>query len=219
MMFLPRTRKAAMAELEIMGVPFSNYVRSIRMLCEEKGITYKLTPSRPQSPEVKAIHPAGQVPVIRHGNVTLFESKAIATYIDRSFPGPRFIPDDTLETAQVEQWVSYGNVKVDRWIMREFVVPSVFFDKTKGPDTARVAAALPEIDKCCKALDDAVARTGHLVGSRLTYADMNVIPMLSALLNFPPGKDILANYSSLAAYVARLADLPSFKNTAPPPRR
>lgn len=208
-----------MAELEIMGVPFSNYVRSVRMLCEEKGITYKLTPSPPQSPEVKAIHPAGQIPVMRHGNVTLFESKAIATYIDRTFPGQKFIPDDTLETAQVEQWVSYGNVKVDRWIMREFVVPSVFFDKAKGPDTARIAAALPEIDKCCKALDGAVAQTGHLVGSRLTYADMNVIPMLSTLLNFPAGKDILAKYSSLSAYVARLADLPSFKNTAPPPRR
>jgi glutathione S-transferase len=208
-----------MAELEIMGVPFSNYVRSIRMLCEEKGITYKLTPSWPQSPEVKAIHPAGQIPVMRHGNVTLFESKAIATYIDRTFPGQKFIPDDTLETAQVEQWVSYGNVKVDRWIIREFVVPSVFFDKTKGPDTARIAAALPEIDKCCKALDDAVVQTGHLVGARLTYADMNVIPMLSTLLNFPAGKDILANYSSLSAYLARLANLPSFKNTAPPPRR
>jgi glutathione S-transferase len=208
-----------MDELEIMGVPFSNYVRAIRMLCEEKGITYKLTPSRPQSPEVKAIHPAGQIPVMRHGNVTLFESKAIATYIDRTFPGQRFIPDDTLEAALVEQWVSYGNVKVDRWIMREFVVPSVFFDKTKGPDTARIAAALPEIEKCCKALDDAVAPTGHLVGSRLTYADMNVIPMLSTLLNLPAGKDILARYSSLSAYVARLADLPSFRDTAPPTRR
>ena len=208
-----------MAELEIMGVPLSNYVRSIRMLCEEKGVAYTLAPSLPHSPEVKAIHPAGQIPVMRHGDVALFESKAIATYIDRSFPGPRFIPEDVLGLSQVEQWVSYGNVKVDRWIMREFVVPSVFFDKTKGPDTARIAAALPEIDKCCKALDDAVAQTGHLVGSRLTYADMNVIPMLSTLLNFPAGKDILAKYSSLSAYVARLADRPSFKNTAPPPRR
>jgi glutathione S-transferase len=208
-----------MAELEIMGVPFSNYVRSVRMLCEEKGIIYKLTPSRPHSPEVNAIHPAGQIPVMRHGDITLFESKAIATYIDRTFPGQTFIPHDTLEGAQVEQWVSYGNVKVDRWIMREFVVPSVFFDKTKGPDTARIAAALPEIDRCCKALDDGVAETGHLVGSRLTYADMNVIPMLSMLLNFPAGKDILAKCGSLSAYVARLTDLPSFKNTAPPARR
>lgn len=208
-----------MAELEIMGVPFSNYVRSIRMLCEEKGITYKLTPSRPHSPEVKAIHPAGQIPVMRHGGITLFESKAIATYIDRTFPGQAFIPHDTLEGAQVEQWVSYGNVKVDRWIMREFVVPSVFFDKTKGPDTARIAAALPEIDRCCKALDDGVAETGHLVGSRLTYADINVIPMLDTLLNFPAGKDILAKNGSLSVYVAKLTDLPSFKNTAPPARR
>lgn len=208
-----------MAELEIMGVPFSNYVRSIRMLCAEKGVTYKLTPSRPQSPEVKAIHPAGQIPVMRHGDVTLFESKAIATYIDRTFPGQKFIPDDTLEAAQVEQWVSYGNVKVDRWIMREFVVPSVFFDKTKGPDTARIAAALPEIEKCCKALDDAVAPAGHLVGSRLTYADINVVPMLSTLAQLPAGKDTLAKHSSLSAYVARLADLPSFKDTAPPTRR
>ena len=113
-----------MAELEIIGVPFSNYVRSVRMLCEEKGVPYKLTPSLPQSPEIKAVHPAGQIPVAKHGDVALFESKAIATYVDRAFPGPMFIPKDPVAHAQVEQWVSYGNVKVDRWIMREFVVPS-----------------------------------------------------------------------------------------------
>ena len=32
---------------------------------------------------------------------------------------------------------------------------------------------------------------------------MNVIPMLSTLLNLPAGKDILAKYSSLSAYVAK----------------
>lgn len=208
-----------MAELEIIGVPFSNYVRSVRMLCEEKGAAYKLVPSLPQSLEVVAIHPAGQIPVMRHGNVGLFESKAIATYIDRAFPGPKFIPEAPIAQAEVEQWVSYGNVKVDRWVMREFVVPSVFFDKAKGPDTARIAAALPEIEKCCKALDAAVAKTGHLVGDGLTYADMNVIPMLATLQNFPAGKEILAKYPALSAYVARITERPSFKNTAPPPRK
>ena len=207
-----------MAELEIVGVPFSNYVRSVRMLCEEKGVPYKLTPSLPQSPEVKAIHPAGQIPVARHGDVSLFESKAIATYVDRAFPGPMFIPKDPVAHALVEQWVSYGNVKVDRWIMREFVVPSVFFDKAKGPDTAKINAALPEIEKCCKVLDEAVAKTGYLVGNDITYADMNVLPMLATLQNFPAGKDILAKHPALSAYVAKLSERPSYKNTAPPPR-
>ena len=136
-----------MAELEIMGVPFSNYVRSIRMLCEEKGITYKLTPSRPQSPGVKAIHPAGQIPVMRHGNVSLFDP--------RRLPLISIAPFLAKSSSRMTHWKQpkssngfrNGNVKVDRWIMREFVVPSVFFDKTKGPDTARIAAALPEIDR------------------------------------------------------------------------
>lgn len=208
-----------MSELEIMGVPFSNYVRAVRMLCEEKGVPYKLTPSLPQSPEIKAVHPAGQIPVAKHGDVSLFESKAIATYIDRAFPGPMFIPKDPVAHALVEQWVSYGNVKVDRWIMREFVVPSVFFDKAKGPDTAKINAALPEIEKCCAALDKAVAATGYLVGNDITYADMNVLPMLATLQNFPAGKELVAKFPALSAYVAKLTERPSYKNTAPPPRK
>ncbi|MDX2157714.1 MAG: glutathione S-transferase family protein [Hyphomicrobiaceae bacterium] len=207
-----------MPDLEIIGVPFSNYVRSIRMLCEEKGVAYKLTPLRPHTPEVNAIHPAGQIPCMRHGDVSIFESKAIATYVDKAFPGARFIPEDAVGAAMVEQWVSYGNVKVDRWIMREFVVPSVFFDKAKGPDTARIDASLPEIGKCAKVLDEAVARTGYLAGSGLTYADMNVIPMLATGQGFPAVKEVLAKHSNLTAYIARLTERSSYRNTAPPPR-
>lgn len=208
-----------MSELEIIGVPFSNYVRSIRMLCEEKGVAYKLTPSRPHSPEVSAIHPAGQVPCLKHGDVALFESKALATYIDKAFSGPKFIPEDAKGAALVEQWVSYGNAKVDRCVMREFVVPTVFADKEKGPDTARINASIPEIEKCAKALDDAVAKTGYLVGDKLTFADMNVLPMLATAMGFPATKEIIAKNKNLAAYVAKLTELPSFKNTAPPPRK
>ena len=208
-----------MAELEIIGVPFSNYVLSVRMLFAEKGVAHTLTSARPQSPEVTCIHPAGQIPCMRHGDVALFESKAIATYIDKAFPGPKFIPDDALGAAEVEQWVSYGNAKVDKWIMREFVVPSVFFDKAKGPDTARINAAIPEIDKCAKVLDEALGKSPFLAGSSLSYADMNVLPMLDTVMGFPATKEVLSKYKNLTAYVAKLTELPSYKNTAPPPRK
>lgn len=208
-----------MAELEIIGVPFSNYVRSVRMLCEEKGVPYKLNPALPHTPEVKAIHPAGQVPCMKHGDVALFESAAIAAYIDKAFAGPKLIPEDTVAQAQHAQWISYGNVKADRWIMREFVVPQVFFDKAKGPDTAKIEAAVPEIGKVCKALDAALAKTGHLVGDKLTYADLNVLPMLATAMNFPQGKETVAKYPNVAKFVATLTERPSYKNTAPPPRK
>jgi len=208
-----------MPGLEIIGVPFSNYVRSVRMLCEEKGVAHHLTPARPHAPEVLCIHPAGQIPCMRHGDVALFETKAIATYIDKTYPGPKFIPDDALGAAVVEQWVSYGNAQVDKWIMREFVVPSAFFDKAKGPDTERINAALPAIDAVAKVLDAALAHSAHLAGPELTYADMHVLPMLATGMVYPAGNDVLSRYANLMAYVTRLTERASYKNTAPPPRK
>jgi glutathione S-transferase len=77
-----------MAEVEILGNPASTYVRAVRMACEEKGVAYDLKALPPQCPEVKAIHPFGKIPVMRHGDFELCESKAIATYLDLAFSGP-----------------------------------------------------------------------------------------------------------------------------------
>lgn len=189
------------------------------MLCEEKGVPYTLNPAKPHSPEVNAIHPAGQVPCMKHGDVALFESAAIATYIDKAFGGAKMIPEDALGAAQHAQWVSFGNVKVDRWLMREFVVPNAFFDKAKGPDMAKINAAIPEMEKVVKALDDGLARTGHLVGDKLTFADLNVVPMLATAMNFPAGKEIVAKFPNVSKFVAAMTERPSYKNTAPPPRK
>ena len=205
-----------MADIKIIGTPISNYVRAIRMLCEEKGVPYTLEPVMPHTPEVQAIHPAGQVPCLKHGDVTLFESKAIAHYIENHFPKPQFVPNDSLKSSLVEQWVSFVNVKVDRWIMREYVVPSLFFDEETGPDKDKLNAALPEIEQRLQTLDKAVASTGYLVGDSLTYADLNVLPMLVALTLFPETKEMLEKHEALSAYVAKLSARPSFQNTAPP---
>ncbi len=207
-----------MTDLTIIGVPFSNYVRSVRMLCEEKGVPYALEPAAPHSPQVNEIHPEGQVPCMQHGDLKLFESKAIATYIDRAFDGPKMVPDDNAQAAKVEQWVSYGNVKVDRVIMREFVVPMVFADKEKGPNMDKINAALPKIERCCATLDAAVADTGYMVGDGMTYADCNVVPMLASLQNFPQGKEIIAKFPHLSAYIEKQTARDSFVKTAPPPR-
>ena len=77
---------------EIIGSMRSTYTRVVCMVCEEKGIEYTLTERPLNAPEIFAIHPLGKMPVLRHGDFVLFESKAIATYLDRSFGGPQLIP-------------------------------------------------------------------------------------------------------------------------------
>ena len=65
---------------EIIGSIRSTYTRVVCMVCEEKGIAYVLTERPLHAPEILAIHPFGKMPVLRHGDFELFESKAIATY-------------------------------------------------------------------------------------------------------------------------------------------
>ena len=88
-----------MPELEIIGAPQSNFVWVCRIAAAEKGLAVKLDPARPHTPVVDAIHPSGKIPVMRHGDVTLFESRAICAYIDKAFPGPSLIPADAKSAA------------------------------------------------------------------------------------------------------------------------
>ena len=100
-----------MPNVEIIGPAPSTYTRAVRMVCEEKSIPYDLKQSPPHSTDVDAIHPFGKVPVMRHGDFELCESKAIATYLDLTFPGPKLIPTDPRHAALTEQWVSLVNTK------------------------------------------------------------------------------------------------------------
>jgi glutathione S-transferase len=155
---------------------------------------------------------------MRHGDVTLCESKAIASYIDGVFDGPKVIPEDPRLGAQVEQWVSLGNVEFDRLMIRQYVVGYVF-PKDGKPDMAAIGDAAEKMKKQVEVLDRAVAETGHLVGDSFTFADINILPMLFYVNRFEEGKAMLGAAKNLSAYMQRHFARDSFTNTAPPPRQ
>ena len=171
-----------MANLQILGVPQSNFVWVVRMACAEKGVPYDLVPVRPHTPEIDAVNPFGRIPGMRHGDLELFESKAIATYIDRAFGGPKLIPDDPAAAAKVEQWVSLINTQFDPVMVRGYLL-SYFFPGTPdgSPDRAKIDAAVPAMRKQAEVLDRAVAKTGYLAGAGFSLADIGDYP----LLDFP----------------------------------
>jgi glutathione S-transferase len=206
-----------MAKVEIYGIPRSSYTRVVRLVCEEKGIDYELKPAPPHSPEVNAIHPFGKLPVMRHGDVTLCESKAIATYLDRSFPGPQLIPADPRLAALTEQWVSLVNSVMDGTLVRTYVFAYVFPKGADGkPDQAAIDAVTPALKQQIETLDQAVAKTGYLVGDGVTLADLNLLPILYYVRQFPEGAHALAAAPHLTKWYDRLAAHPSFINTIPP---
>jgi glutathione S-transferase len=205
-----------MAKPEIIGATRSSYTRVVRMVCEEKGIDYTLTEVMLDAPELRAIQPFGKMPVLRHGEVELFESAAIATYLDRSFPGPQLFPSDPRRAALTEQWVSFVNTVIDRTMVRTYLYAYIATADGK-PDRAAIERVMPDVRAQLAVLDKAVATTGHLVDDIFTYADINLMPILDRLKLPPEGAEAFAASPNVAAYYARHATRPSFMRTTPPP--
>ncbi|MGZ3409430.1 MAG: glutathione S-transferase family protein [Xanthobacteraceae bacterium] len=206
-----------MAKLEIIGFPQSTYTRVARMACEEKGVDYELKPAPPHSPEVNSIHPFGKIPAMRHGEYELCESKAIATYLDGTFNGPKLIPEDPRAAAETEKWVSIVNTMVDPVWIRRYLFGYIFPKTADGkPDRAMIDAAVPEMRKQADILDRGLAR-GSFSGNGYSFADINLMPILSYVVNFPEGKEIVDGSKNLKAFYEKNAQRASFKNTVPPP--
>lgn len=207
-----------MAGVEIIGFAPSTYVRVARMVCEEKAIPYELKPVPPHSDEVTAIHPFGKIPVMRHGDFELCESKAIATYLDLTFPGPRLIPTEPRQAALTEQWVSLVNTRIDTTLIRTYLFAYIFPKTDDGqPNRKAIEAVAPALAEEVGLLDRAVAKGGYLAGDGFTYADINLMPILYYVRNFPEGAAAIASGKALSGYYDRLAARESFKSTTPPP--
>lgn len=203
-----------MADLEIIGVPQSNFVRTTRMALEEKGVRYKLVPARPHSSEVDAIHPLGKVPVMRHGDFTLCESRAIIAYVDRAFDGPKLVPDDAKRAATIEQWVSLAANGVFPLIFP--YVRENFLAAGGTPNRATIEAQIPSVRQAIGVLEGGAAR-GTMAGEEFSLADMYALPIVAFLRSLPESRDMIAEAKSLSAYYERHAERPSFRNTVPPP--
>lgn len=206
-----------MAQVQIIGVPQSNFVWATRIGCVEKGVEHEVVSARPHSPESDAIHPLGKIPSMRHGDFTLFESKAILSYLDAAFDGPALAPRDPAGAALVEQWASFVITATDPAIVRAYVVPIIFPSGGKV-DQARIEAALPGLRKQMDILDKAVAVTGFLVGQSFTIADMLLMPILATASRFPEASAELSQRENLRRYLQTHSERDSVRKTAPPPR-
>jgi glutathione S-transferase len=186
------------------------------MACIEKGVAYTLTECLLGGPELLAINPFGKMPVMRHGDFELYESKAIATYLDRAFPGAALFPSEPKLAARTEQWISVVNSLL--YVTLSSMVVAYIKPQTAdgSPDQQAIQAARPKLRQQLEVLATAVAATGHLAGEQISFADLNLLTILHTFQLLPAGADLLAA-SPLAGYHERHAKRESYRLTIPPP--
>ncbi len=205
-----------MPELEIIGGAASNFVWVCRIACAEKGVPYKLTSVMPHTPEVDAIHPFGKIPAMRHGDLMLGKSRAICSYVDRTFDGPQLVPADPDQgRAGRAMGVDYQHAHrsdLDPPIRgRRLYLPGT---PDKSPNRTVIEAALPKMQQQFPVMDKAV-KSGYLVGNSFTLADMDFMPILYYMTKFPESSELVAGHPNLKAYFERHVMRKSVQDSIP----
>ena len=199
-----------MATITFHAMADSAYLWTAMQVADEKGVDYRLEPLELGSEAHLQLNPFGKMPVLQHDQVVLYETLAIAHYIDRAFPGPALQPADPLGQAHVLRWISIVNAYVfpvmNRFVKERLVRPAWGFDA----DQAFLQSARGPLLTLIGEIGGAVGENGYLVGDRLTLADPFLLPHLLFFGRTPEGAALLADAPQVAGWLTRMMERPSY---------
>ncbi|RUW48415.1 MULTISPECIES: glutathione S-transferase family protein [unclassified Mesorhizobium] len=197
------------------GADYSVYVRIARMALEEKGIDYELVPLDVFATDgipawYLEHHPFGRIPAFEHDGFRLFETNAIARYVDEAFEGPALQPADARGRARMGQMTGMLDAYGYRSMVWDVAVERL---EKEAPDEALIADGLRQAETVLGVLTSLKAQGPWLLGDQLTLADLHAAPMIGYFVKVIEGRDLLARFALVQEWYARVAARPSFAHT------
>lgn len=199
----------------VYGATYSVYVRIVRAVLNEKQVAYELVPvdvfsQDGLSPGYLDRHPFGRIPAFEHDGFRLFETSAIARYVDEAFAGPPLQPAELHLRARMCQIVAM----LDNYAYRPMVW-DVYVERMLRPaeggtsDEAKIAAGLQKAETFLNALATLMGEHPWLAGSEVSLADLHAAPIFGYFLEAPEGAALMRNYPRLRAWWERLQPRPA----------
>lgn len=197
--------------VHIYGPQFSNFVRSVQWVCEEKGIDYQIGFDLQDSPvefkgeQHRAWHPYLKLPVLVHENRALAETAPICRYLDNAFDGPALQPVDAWARAECDSWCQLVSIYIDKAIVRDYLL-ELYFPKTDDgkPRMDVVMANLPAAKAALAVLAQQLGNKPYLMGEHFTLVDAIAGPIVCYAAGLEGKVALVDAASPLRAYVARL---------------
>lgn len=205
--------------MKLYTFPAAPNPRKVHAVIEHLGIKnidihiINLPQGEQHSPEFLAINPMGRLPALVDGDFVLWESNAICEYLCDLQGDTSLYPRDLRLRADISRWLFW---QASDWMSAtgpmayERFVKKMFF-KTE-PDKDRVERAEKLFHTTAAVLDKHLATRSFLVNNQFTLADIAI----ASLTTFAgPAEFPMEPYAHLRAYLARLDEIPAWKNTAP----
>ncbi len=142
----------------------------------------------------------GQVPVLEDGDMVIADSNAILVYLARRYGNTQWLPDDALQAAQIQRWLSVAAGPIAYGPARARLI-TVF---GAGYDAEATIASAHAV---LRVIDAELQGREWLVGSHPTIAD---VAAYTYIAHAPEGNVSLDAYPSIRTWLARIEALPGF---------
>lgn len=196
--------------LKVWGRRNSVNVKKVLWTLEEAGAPYELTEAGMSfglttEPWFLAMNPNAMIPVIRDGDLVLWESNAIVRYLAARYAPGSLFPADPGPRAAADKWMDWGLATFFP-IFREAFLTLVRVPPEQR-DMAMVERNLARSGELLAIADAALARQPYLSGETLGIGDIPLGCYCYAWFELPISRPDLPN---LAAWYARIKARPAY---------
>lgn len=170
--------------MRLYDFPASPHCLKVRAVAYELGLDLEIVEvnilrGESRTRDFQKLNPNGLVPVLVAGDLVLWESNAILTYLASTHPNRALVPTDAVERADVDRWLHWQSAHlgpaVSRVAFERFVKP---LTKQSPIDRVAAARAVNDFETHCGALEASLGAREYL-GCHLSVADFAIACILS----------------------------------------
>jgi glutathione S-transferase len=204
--------------MKLYSGPLSLFTGKVRIALDEKGLPYELVSVafdrqqgyQPKHPDVIAINPKGQVPVLVDGELALFDSTIILEYLEDRYPEPPLYPREITDKARCRQLEASADEILFPPVFE--LISEVFYKPGPGNrDEQRVARARASIAEHYDGLERRLAHRPYLCGD-FSVADIGYFLTITFAASLGA---LLGNaHAALQAWYGRVLSRPAVTKEA-----
>jgi len=211
-------KKMQHTSVDLYALPLSPPSRSVHLLLTKLGVQHKyievdVLGGETRTDEFLAMNPQHTVPVLKHGDFAISESRAILIYICHAFlNGDKLYPEnDPKAIAIINQRLNFDLGILYRKI-GDAVTPVCFGLKNDVPEKERNS-----VDEAMKDTEDYLSKSKYFGGDDLSLADFSLLASITVYEACEKGLTPLSEYPNIEKWLNTMkTELPSYTEIGQP---
>ncbi|XP_022759703.1 glutathione S-transferase F13-like [Durio zibethinus] len=207
--------------IKLYGLAMSTCTARVLTCLHEYGAEFELVPvnmlgGEHKQPDFLAKNPFGQIPALEDDDLTLFESRAMSSYVAEKFKGSGcdlLRTENLKEAALVKTWMEVESQQLGPAIAP--IIYQYFLVPMQGGSTnqALVDESSEKVGKVLDVYEKKLSSTKYLAGDFYSLADLHHLSYLYYLMKTPCAK-LINERPHVKAWWEDISSRPAFKTVA-----